>query len=543
MKRFWIGVSFAFAPLIVILAAHLLADADSEPFFNNDETRHVMTGVFFRDALADAPFRNPARYAVGYYLQYPALGLVVWPPFFYLVEGVWMSFAGTSFLAARVLVGLFAAVACVCFYRLVRRDHDRPTAAAALLLLGFSPLFFRFSRQVMLEMHCLALVLAAVFHFERHLADHRRRDAWLACLLAALAALTRFDGICLLPYYAIRLLMTRNLALLKRPAVAGGILTALLLTGPYYLLTLREYGSTIAKTARESPAAGGTTSFGFQNLAYYPAHIPEQIGWPAAGIALVGLFCSFRRESRRAAGPAFGLLLATYLFFTPIAELDSRHTIYWLPALILFAVKGCSAAARLVRRPRLTLPLVILVAAGSAIESVREPSLCVFGYEEAAEYVVGNNRETRVCLMDGFLNGGFIYQVRRHDPDRRLSVLRGDKLFYTVLSEPDAGYKGHARGEEEVIALISRYDPELIVVEEPQLYFDLPGARLLRETLRDHPERFRLEKTIPIRSNHFRFAGARLEIWRNTIRNPERSEFLELEMLSIGRSLGGDLKK
>ncbi|WP_020471111.1 ArnT family glycosyltransferase [Zavarzinella formosa] len=543
MKRFWSESPFVFVPVLVILAAHLCVDVDSEPVFNNDETRHVMTGVFFHDAIGDTPFRNPKQYAVGYYLQYPALGLMVWPPFFYMVEGGWMCLAGTSFLAARMLIGIFAAIACAYFYRLVRRDKDRLTSAISLLLLGFSPLFFRFSRQVMLEIPCLAILLASVFHFERYLGETRRRDAWLACLFAALAALTRFDGICLLPYFIIRLLMTGNLALLKRWPVLGGILTAGILTGPYYLFTMREYGSTIAKAAREAPTAGGTASFGIHNLVYYPSCIPEQIGWFAAVAAIIGLFCSLRRESRRAAGPAFGLLLATYLFFTPIAELDSRHTIYWLPGLVILAVNGCKTVAGLVRRPRLALPLTLLVAVGSIGTSVREPSIYVFGYEEAAEYVVEHNRETRVCLMDGFLNGGFIYQLRRHDPERRLWTLRGDKLFYTVLSEPDAGYKDHAREEEEVLSLIHRYDPELIIVEEPQLYFDLPGAKLLRETLHDHPERFQLEKTIPIRTNHFRFANARLEIWRNKIRNPDRSEFLEIEMLSIGRNLGAGLKK
>ena len=94
-----------------------------------------------------------------------------------------------------------------------------------------------------------------------------------------------------------------------------------------------------------------------------------------------------------------------------------------------------------------------------------------------------------------------------------------------------------------MLDLIHRYDPELIVVEEPQLYYELPGATLLRKVLHDHPERFRLEKTIPIRSNHFRFAGARLEIWRNLIRNPEREENVQVEMLSIGRSLGTEMKR
>ena len=543
MKRILAEAPFVLVPLAAILIAHLAIDAASEPYFNNDETRHVVTGVFFRDAIADMPIKNPKQYAVDYYLQYPALGLMVWPPLYYAVEGVWMTCFGTSFDSAKALIGVFAVLAGIYFYRLVRRSHAPFTSGCAVALLGFAPLIFQFSRQVMLEIPCLAIVLAAIFHFERYLDGEARIDAWLACLLAAAASLTRFDGIFLLPYFGIRLLMTDNLRLLGRGAVIGGMVSALAISGPYYAFTMMQYGSTIAKTAQEGSSANASTFFGLRNFVFYPSSIPEQIGWFATIAAIVGLFCSLRRDARNAAGPAFGLLIATYLFFTPIAEMDPRHAIYWVPALVLLAVTGCVAVARAFDRSWLEAPLLGTVIGGTAVTAMDGPNYYVFGYEEAARYVVDNNRESRLCLMDGFLNGGFIFHVRRLDPERRLWVLRGDKLLYTMLCDPHAGYKEHAQEESEVLALLHRYDPELIVVEEPQIFFDLPAARLLRQVLHDHPERFRLETSVPIRSNRPRFVGHRLEIWRSLVRNPERSENLEIEMLTIGRSLGAEVKK
>ena len=89
---------------------HLIFSPVGEPFKNGDETRHVMTGVFFRDALADLPASaaDPRGYAASYYIQYPALGIVIWPPFFYAVEGVAMWAFGTSYLVARLVVYAFA---------------------------------------------------------------------------------------------------------------------------------------------------------------------------------------------------------------------------------------------------------------------------------------------------------------------------------------------------------------------------------------------------------------------------------------------------
>src|SRR5258708_7475667 len=136
------------AVLLPLIGAHVVFAAHTEPFYNNDETRHVMTGVFFRDFYLDLPVTHPKDYTVHYYLQYPALGLLVWPPLFYAVEGAFMLLFGTSFLVARVLLGLFALLACVYLFLLALRTHDLFTAAVATLLFGFAPLVFVFSRQV-----------------------------------------------------------------------------------------------------------------------------------------------------------------------------------------------------------------------------------------------------------------------------------------------------------------------------------------------------------------------------------------------------------
>ena len=106
---------------------------------------------------------------------------------------------GTSYLVARLTVYGFALFGGVYAYRLFCRTHGRPVALAALGVLGVAPLVFTYSAYVLLEVPTLALVLASVFHFERYLGEGRARDAILACLFAAFAALTRFDGVLLLP--------------------------------------------------------------------------------------------------------------------------------------------------------------------------------------------------------------------------------------------------------------------------------------------------------------------------------------------------------
>ncbi|OWK42958.1 ArnT family glycosyltransferase [Fimbriiglobus ruber] len=472
--------------LMAVLGGHLYASPAGEPFKNHDETRHVMTGVFFHDLAFDLPTAasDPKGYAVRYYTQYPALGLLAWPPLFHMVEGLAMTLLGTSYLTARAVLTLYVILAAVYAYRLAARTHGPRIAIVSLAVLMFSPVVFDYSRYVLLEVPTLALVLGAVFHFERYLTDLRARDAWLACLFAAAAALTRFDGILLLPYVLIRLTATWNFALVLRRPVVLGVAAALLLTVPYYLLTWREYGTGVTTAAAAGTAPDSTGFLDPNNFWLYPAFVYKQMGWVTAVTAGVGLvYCLFAR--RAGCGPYFGLVVATYVTFVPLAEPDLRHAIYWVPALAVFATILVDQAYRL-GRPAGMVASAALVGV-TAYVGIGHTGFALHGYADAARYVVANRTTDRPVLFEGVLTGGFVYQIRQADPDRRLWVLRGDKLFYAVLSDPHGKYEEFAGTDADVLAVLHEADPEYIVVEEPQLLFDLPAADRLRAVLRAHP--------------------------------------------------------
>jgi hypothetical protein len=525
--------------LVVLGLAHVAPYVPGEPYFNGDETRHLMTGVYFRDLFLDLPVGNFRDYSIRYYAQYPALGLLVWPPFFYFVEGIWMLILGTCFLAGQVLVGLFAAMACVYLFLLADRTHGRRVAALAALFLGLSPLFFEFSSRVMLEVPALAWGLMAAYHCHRYLEEERRLDLALCCLATALCALTRFDGVFLAPFFLVWLAGAGRLRLLLRREVLLGIAGAVLLVAPFYALTAIEMGGAHLKAVREGTGETSTRFLAGENFVFYPLCIPKQIGWFLAVPALIGFLAALSSARRPASWPYLALMAATYVTFTPMAELEARHALYWVPALAVFAADGCQLITECLpaRRPVVLAPLCGVILVGTGWQAWQREGLYVRGYEEAARYVIAENRATPVCLFDGFLNGDFIYQVHRHDPARRLWVLRGDKLFYGMLSDPHGGYAEWAENEKEVLRLIDTYDPEFIVVEEPQIFFDLHGARLLRQVLRDHPDRFTLKETFRIASNHGTFRGKQLLVYRNGQRNPKRADLREIKMLGLGGSL------
>ena len=103
------------------LLLHFVVLAPAEPVYNGDANRHMMTSVFFRDFLSDMPVANPKQYAEDYYNQYPALGLMIWPPLFHGVVGALMTVFGTSVWVARCYVFCSFLLAAFSLYKLCRR--------------------------------------------------------------------------------------------------------------------------------------------------------------------------------------------------------------------------------------------------------------------------------------------------------------------------------------------------------------------------------------------------------------------------------------
>ena len=341
--------------LIIFAAANFAAVPLGDPAKGGgDEARLVMTGVFFRDALYDLPdsLSDPKGYASRYYAQYPALGLLVWPPLFHAAEGLAMAAFGTSYLVARLVVLAFALFGGCYAYRLAKFTHGPRVARLALALFLAARMAFDFSAYALAEIPCLALILASIFHFERYLRDLRGRDAIAACMFAALAALTRYNGMMLLIYVPLRLTMTWNWKLLIRRPVVIGVLLGVALTLPYYLFALQEYGGGIRDAAVKGTNAEATSFLDIRNFYYYPYHLIEQAGWPLACLGIVG-FVLAPLFGRYPSGPHLGLMAATYLFAVPFAEPVPRHAIYWLPAIALFA-------AALLDRLRNRLPILAM---------------------------------------------------------------------------------------------------------------------------------------------------------------------------------------
>lgn len=520
----WSGIRRLLVIAALPLVAHFLMQSPAEPIFDGDSNRHVATSVFFRDLLTDMPLSNPKTYAEQYYEQYPALGLLVWPPLFHGVCGLLMLFFGTSTVVARCLIAATFVSSAFSVYRLARRSSDSDTASAVTILFGLFPTVFAYSRDVMLEVPTVCLCLLSIEFFTHWLDQNRARSLYFAAAFAAFAALTRFDAVLLIPFYACMLTFHGAWKQLRTRHVAFASLLAILILLPVYAVIVREAGKLHLRQATES--VGGSvdgTANGFlasKNLTFYPMALPEQCGNLIAIMCPIGILFALWRSDRKRHSVFFSLTIATYLTFTPLAELRSRHAIYWLPAVAWFAIVAIREMTALVQSRfgsglsrALPLTAYCLAFAITARTALAQPSWRVEGYADAASYVVEHTNQGDKVFFDGWWDGNFTYHVRHLDPTRSRHVVRGDRLLYDFVCVPSTDFQQHVQTDHEILSALIDAGPKFVVIENPQFFQKIEIAEQLRALITAKPELFVPVKNIPVRTSLDFFPAFELQIY------------------------------
>lgn len=485
---------------------HLVVQAPAEPVFNGDSNRHTMTSVFFRDLLIDMPLSDPKGYAEAYYEQYPALGLLVWPPLFHGAVGVLMTIFGTSVWVPRCFVFACFVLAAACLYRICRRRMSVEQSELTAVTFAVMPMVFLYSRHVMLEMPTLALCMVSIERFDLWLREQRTRNLYFAAVAASLGALTRFDAAMLLPTLLLMAIFAGRWKTLVNKHVPIAAAVAIVLLAPTYYVIWKEMGDLHLRQAAESVTGSKSQMLAPGALSFYPAAIPIQAGWVATMFVVIGLLFCCVKEHRASLGVFAAILLGTYVTFTPLAELKPRHAIYWLPAVAWLATVGASALASVLKRiapekMSVGLPLTAaILIAGTAWGSFQSNVFRVTGYERAATVVLENTTEGDVVFVDGWWDGNFTYHLRHLDATRSRHVARADRILYDFTNVPSVDFQQFVDSDAGILAAIADTAPACIVFEDPQPFGEIPLAAQMRELIKSLPEQFPPLENIPVRS-------------------------------------------
>jgi hypothetical protein len=516
--------------LLAMLAFILLfvtAPRDGD-FWWSDAPRHALNGAFLLDAFKALPWEDPAGFAKSYYAQYPALSILFYPPLFPLLEAPIYGLLGVSHTSAQLAVALHGVLLALGVYALAR--HWLPPAqafAGALLFLGVHEVAW-WGRQVMLEIPVLAWLAWAAVCYLRYSAT--RRPAFLYGLtLCALGALYTKQTAAFLAVALAGLVVWDSRGRLwteRRLWVTAALSAAALI--PLAVLTLKfgqvNLNAAAGETGRES------SRLGLANWLYYPAQLPEQLGWPVLLLALGYPLLARLRPVQRLPKPVERLLwvwlAAGYLFFSLIALKEPRHSVLVLLPLVLFAV---AALARGLPE-RLATPAVLVLAGGQFVHATQvDDPPAIGGYREAAAFIAEAAPPHSLILFSGYRDGSFVFNLRAREDRRDLGVLRSDKLLLKVKVKRELGVEQRGLTREQLSAALDRYGVGY-VVNQPNFWNDLAAMQVLQDLL--HTDQFAKVGEIPVTGN-VPHGDRVLEIYRNLHYRPGATERPPLELLII----------
>jgi hypothetical protein len=523
--RPWTRRSAALLLCVLMLCAMVIARGitTGEFSYNVDEAQHAVTGLYAAALLHDHP-SHPVAYTYNFYAQYPAVGIIHWPPLFYGFEGFSFLILGPGVVAARLAVLMFALFGLWAWFEMVRELQDDWTAAVSSLCLGLLPSLLLFEKAVMLEVPCLSLCLGASLFWMKYLLHQKTRNLVWFVIFASAALLTKQNSIYLALFCVGSTLAVKDWRMFLKPAVWWSALSVALISGPYYFLVYRtHWESTMTNLADNG--ISGTSRW----LFYWKA-LPGQLGWMLLALSLLGLVTSPRWDRGKITLLMLSWIGACYVTFTLIGFKDARFVLYWLPPFVYFAA---GVLTRLFTRPPLRMiagvaVAVLLAGSLSVAWSYRRPY--VSGYSAAAKAVT-QAAPGAIILYDGELPGNFIFFVSANDPQRHFLVLR--KALYAYRIEKRWGSEELVHGADGIQDLLRRDGVRFVVVSE-RMQLDFEVQRTLREMLQT--KQFKLLGSFPIQS----FPQAKdgnLLLYENQQWTPPADKFLRIRMLTLNHDL------
>ncbi|HEX4262371.1 MAG TPA: glycosyltransferase family 39 protein [Acetobacteraceae bacterium] len=299
-----------------------------------DESSHYVSGVMIHDYLVQHQVLSPVTFLRVFEGHYPLVGIGHWGPLYYVVEAVWMIFAGSSRASALVLAAVIAALIATCVHTIVARRFGAVLGAAAALLFLISPMVQSSAGEVMLDLPIALLCLLAALAYARFL--DRPTALWSALfgLLAAAALLVKGNAACLALLPPLAVLIGRRFDLLSRWSFWLPVPIVLLLAAPWYAFT---YGMV---------AAGFRYSWGLHYTTVAVADnarsLLQAVGPIVLALGLLGFLLVLVRRTRLALDgvtvSAASLLIAVWLFQIIVpAAIQSRYLVPDLPPLLFLS--------------------------------------------------------------------------------------------------------------------------------------------------------------------------------------------------------------
>lgn len=312
-----------------------------------DEGGHLTAGVFVHEGiknfLGTFSVGETVDHLKGLSERCGCFIVLHYPPMFYFLEGVSFGIFGVGEFAGRLLAMLFSVGTLVLTYKLGKLLYDSRVGLAAAVLLAASPLFFKYSMMVMMDVGIVFFLLLLTYAY---FGMTKGKIGPLSFgILWGLAFLYRYEAIFVLPVFVAHAI-TKERRILK--SLALSFVLAVLIVSPWAAATLLRPSSAEGNSELSwwfSIMFNRYHGQGSRGLdpAYFVKLLPVQMSFPVAILGGAGvlywLFWKGRKktESEKEIGLVLLALAATvYLFFSLTPVRMYRYTLPILPIVAIF---------------------------------------------------------------------------------------------------------------------------------------------------------------------------------------------------------------
>ena len=432
-------VSLAILILLVVALQMGVGAYTAERGNYPDEAAHFMNGLLVRDYLSSGGGHDPLTFAEQYYVDYPKVAPLIWPPLFHVGLGFLLLLPWAPDRVALVLIAAATAWIAYRLFFITSRVSSRLVAVVVSGIFLTTASVLDATSAVMVDIVVAAFALEAAYWFARYMRSQRRRDAIMFGLLAAGCCLTKANGIAIVLLPAISALMLRRLDLLRRRDlwIAGGIIGALAAPtiGLSWLLDINSGGD-----------YGLITTLDILNRAsFYSAHLWRQLGGTVILLSLIGAtVCVTRRfasdDDRRyliTSCAALALAGLAFHILNPVEAIESRYIALTIaPVLAMVPVGAAALAARLPVGSWTRVASVVLIVIGALHFLAVKPAAAQrhpLGYRQLIQNLekqttLSGRRILVVSDEEG--EGAMVAETAmRYPAVDRATIIRGTKLL------------------------------------------------------------------------------------------------------------------
>ncbi len=455
------------------------------------EAGHVVSGLMMAEYFASG-LPAPLAFVSDYALHFPAVVLGVWPPLYYVVEGVWALTLGSSTPALLLLPAVLSALLMVSAgWATGRVLGPLPGSVVSVTLLALA-LLRESTIVVGLDLPLALLCLWAALAFSRFLASDGQRGAVSFALLASAAILTKGTGLLVLLVPLLGIALTGRFFLLRRGRFWLSLLIILILAGPWTIGTLPMVFAAF-------PASFGTLFTVLAATAYSHA-LMASLGMVLLVLALIGIvFAAIEGWQRKpkaeimVSAAALFLSVAIVLCLVPLA-IAPEALLPLLPPAVMLAAYGLMRLVGLVVSGWPTIVglmvalTLLLVGMPGILDPVEKPGNAM---DEAAEAMLArkNGSFSVLVVADPRGEAALVAAMAQQDHMIRSFVLPGSTVLAIAGRGPAAGAVLYPDAPN-LMAGLDQLAPAFIVTDLPEGAPAGTVQGVMAQALSTFPQRF-----------------------------------------------------